>query len=181
MDIRWPTETDKLFVSGDPFLARGTVWDGEISFAATGFKTAADDMVEQLYRGHTNNFWTFPIVFCYRHYLELTLKHLIELFYQYEGSDKSFPHTHNLWTLWEVVRDNCYEPQELVSDGEIPIVEKLIKEFQDFDSKSTAFRYAERVDLGRIELRNLSDVMDGLANHLNGLTDIWADAIYNKS
>lgn len=180
MDIRWPTENDRLFIPGDPFLARGTVWEGEISFAATGFKTAADDMVEALYEGHTNNFWTFPIVFCYRHYLELTLKHLIELFLQYEESDETYPEIHDLSKLWNTVKANCYQPAELVSDQEIPNVERLILEFHDFDSRSTAFRYAERVELSRIELRNLAEVMEGLANHLEGLTDVWANAIDNK-
>ena len=180
MDIRWPTKNDNLFTPGDPFLARGTVWDGEVSFAATGFKTAADNMVKRLYEGHTNNFWTFPIVYCYRHYLELMLKHLIELFNQYEETGETFPRTHDLVRLWKIVRDNCYEPKELVNDEEIPVVEKLIKEFQEFDSKSTAFRYAEIVELGRIDLRNLSDVMEGLSNHLEGLADVWSNSIDNK-
>ena len=138
-------------------------------------------MVDALARGHTDNFWVFPVVYCYRHYLELSLKHLIELYNQFEETGEEFPRTHNLLELWQFVRENCYEPEELVSDEEIPDVERLIKEFHEFDSRSTAFRYAERVTLSEIDLGNLSDVMEGLSNHLESLADVWSYAIDSKS
>ena len=180
MDIRWPTENDKLFLVEGASLARLPIWHGEISFAAAGFKSAADDMVEALCQGHTDNFWIFPIVYCYRHYLELTLKHLIELFNRFEETGEEFPRTHDLMELWQMVRNNCYEPEDLVSVDEIPHVERLIGEFHEFDSRSTAFRYAERVSLSEIDLGNLSDVMEGLSNHLEGLADVWSNAIDSK-
>ena len=145
-----------------------------------GFKTAADDMVEALSQGHTNNFWVFPVIYCYRHYLELTLKSLNELYHRFHETGKEYPHEHDLMKLWSIVKDKCYDADGLASYDEIHDVERLIKEFHEFDSGSTAFRYGLRVPLREIDLRNLSDVMLGLSNHLEGLADMWSDAVDHK-
>ena len=180
MNIRMPQEGDKLFVDGEPSHALLPAWDGEISFAAVGFKTAADDMVEALCQGHTNNSWIFPVVYCYRHYLELMLKSIIELYYACQGTGETFPRSHNLKELWSIVKEHCYDSDTTEEEqAEIDIVEALMIEFHDFDIKSTAFRYAERVPLSQIDLRNLADVMEGLENHLAGLWSMWDDLYGN--
>lgn len=179
LNIRVPQQSDKLFVDGGPPLAQGTIWAGELSFAATGFKSAADGMVETLLAGHTNNFWVFPIAFCYRQYLELMLKSIIEIYHACEGTGETFPHTHNLKTLWEFVKGHCYGTVEPEDQDEVNVVETLMLEFHDFDAKSTAFRYAERVPLAQFDLRNLADVMEGLETHLEALESMWDD--YHRS
>lgn len=179
MNIRVPQQSDQLFVYGGPPLAQGTIWEGELGFAASGFKSAADGMVETLLSGYTNNFWVFPIAFCYRQYLELMLKSVIELYHACEGTGDTFPHTHNLETLWRFVRDNCYETVGPEDQDEIDIVENLMLEFHRFDAKSTAFRYAERGPMAQFDLQNLADVMEGLETHLGGLESMWDDYFRN--
>ena len=175
MSIRTPETGDKLFVKDGPPLAQAVVWEGELSFAATGFKSAADGMVNTLLAGETNNFWVFPIAFCYRQYLELMLKSIIELYHACEGTGETFPHIHDLEKLWTIVKDNCYEIETTEEQLEVDAVDKLILEFHNFDKESTAFRYARRVPLAEFNLQNLADVMEGLENHLEGLESMWDD------
>ena len=74
----------------------------DLSLAASGYKDAADLLVDSLHEKGRNDALVFPIVFCYRHYVGLRLKALAESARWFTGEE--FKHTHNLVTLWTPVK-----------------------------------------------------------------------------
>ena len=79
-DLGWPEIGDRLFLEGHgaegAFLANRP---GERLYHLTiGYKQAADLLVEQTeIKAWSRQKLVYPIVFCYRHFLELTLKALL--------------------------------------------------------------------------------------------------------
>jgi hypothetical protein len=86
----------------------------------------------------------YPIVFCYRHFLELTLKAMLE---EYGPMAKIEPNRsdHTLETLWRAFRTLL---QELDAEGgredkqATHVVGQCIDEFAKIDPSSQTFRYA---------------------------------------
>jgi hypothetical protein len=78
----------------------------------------------------------YPILFSYRHAVELALKFFIDFYGDGEPS-----HTHDLVKLWSVSRGviNC---QCGASEGELDIFGRIISELHRLDPASTSFRYA---------------------------------------
>jgi hypothetical protein len=135
---------------------------------------AADWVVERA-KEYEVDYVVFPVVFLYRHYLELRLKELWRASGTLLDEPYEPPTTHHLRELWNVVRPRLekvwpgYRPQDLEA------IQEKIDQFEEFDRKSYAFRYP--VDTrGRstlqqrkaINLRQLKDNMDGIATVLDG-------------
>lgn len=82
----------------------------------------------------------YPIIFNYRHYLELVLKEFILKFETvFLLQAKSKLHTHDLKKLLDKLME-ILEPQELgflISSKQ----KKVIMDFHEIDSKNDAFRY----------------------------------------
>lgn len=80
-EFRWPKAGDKLILPGQSgqgaYLARH---HGErIYRLINGYKLAADLLVEEVAaETWRKDVLIYPIVFCYRHYLELILKSLLD-------------------------------------------------------------------------------------------------------
>ncbi len=69
----WPRKGDTLFQPGGyQHLAACIVTD--FSLAATGYQDAASLLIASLNAAERNDALVFPIIFCYRQYLELKLK-----------------------------------------------------------------------------------------------------------
>ena len=77
-------------------------WDGY----AMAYKIAADRLVDGLQRGPISELYqVFPIMFLYRHYLEIRLKEILRILRDWDGRrDAQIPHTHDLPKLWKEVR-----------------------------------------------------------------------------
>ena len=108
-ELPWPAVGEKLFVADLPDWQNNTslrdlLGGGWIRYAE-GYRRAAALMVEYVsQRNRDQDFLVFPIVFCYRQYLELQMKHLIR-----EGSrlldlDDDFALSHDLLKLWTACR-----------------------------------------------------------------------------
>lgn len=111
---------------------------------AQEFKEAADRVVESLetFTPSFNNYPTSPIIYLYRHYLELHLKHLMNEVNKKLGNPPiNYDHKiHLYWqklkpTLIEILKPDSYEVSE------IEAVEECIMEFADIDPESMSFRY----------------------------------------
>lgn len=127
---------------------------------------------------HEQNFVIYPILFSYRHGLELAMKFII-LHYSRQGLD-GVNEDHDLWKLWK----RCcaiIEEHEQHDDEAKKAVEQIVKDFHDLDRSGVTFRYGWGKDGKQLELpdhlvdlKNIRDVMDGVQSYFNGL-DGWLD------
>jgi hypothetical protein len=120
--FRWPAPDDKLFVSTDANS------DADLSprFEAReflireGYKNAADMLVEKSRESNLDrDSLVYPIVFCYRHYLELALKALIAAYGPVVSIAPNWK-SHNMFSCAEEIHDagvlfrkrrsNCFQP-----------------------------------------------------------------------
>jgi hypothetical protein len=182
----WPKPKDVLFRedtdwSDNAFLnLGGKAWGAY----ATGYKEAADVLVHQFledWRGKDK--LTYPIVFLYRHHIELRLKQLIINGQALLHKPVDFEDEHNLVKLWDPCRKILREiwPQEPIATWNN--VERLLKEFHKIDSCGMCFRYPVTTkktgrqptlpNLNRVGIRHLHEVMQRLASffeaHLDGV------------
>ncbi len=107
----------------------------------TGFKSAADQLVE-LHSEHMINYTAYPVMFLYRHYLEIRLKHVFITLTKFQGGSTNFPKGHDLKVLWGKVRPlmekEWQTPDYLTYYDDIG---DRLAELQDADVDSDGFRY----------------------------------------
>lgn len=168
MPYRWPQEGDRL-------LRRSDDWDRGVSFAKdpisrhvhiwSGYMRAGAALIDTCDEDtHERHFVVYPILFNYRHGIELAMKWIVTM---YGGTGIDDIAHHDLWKLWKLCKGVVEECGS--NDGSVDIVEKIIKEFHDFDKTALAFRYwADKkgvlIELpdGMIDLANVRDVMEGV-------------------
>jgi hypothetical protein len=130
----------EFFVDDEPSIKSQFFRDQDWYFFLNGYKDAADFLVTHAIEegvGDPRRLLN-PIMFLYRHYLELALKSLIR-------EQKTFPTIHELDKLWRICRSLIDEISPSASDNdEIQHTTRLIEEFCKVDPKSAlAFRYPE--------------------------------------
>lgn len=191
MENRWPQVGDA------PFTSEG-IWTEQAStdsFGAgfwprvIGFKRAADILVEHtLERRHDRDFVVYPIVFSYRHFLELTVK---ELAYMVRiarcDPNAKRPFGHTLGRPWDELRSFASEYPDVTDPDALSVVDSVISEFERVDPGSFAFRYGvsgtgEQLipdDLKTIDLRNLMGVMNRTESYFDGYEG-WLSALLDS-
>jgi hypothetical protein len=184
--IPWPMRGDVLFqedadCSHNAFLNLGGKQWGSY---ASGYKEAADVLVLRFLEDPQGlDALTYPILFLYRHYLELRLKELIVDGQRLLHQLIDFQDQHALVRLWHPCRKILSEiwPKEPAVTWDS--VEKLLKEFDQKDPDGMCFRYPVTTKrkgrqptlprLDRVGIRNLYEVMKRLASffesHLDGV------------
>ncbi|MGB6059641.1 MAG: hypothetical protein WBF71_15405 [Microthrixaceae bacterium] len=141
-----------------------------------GYLRAGHKLVEHVV--HTNrdqDFLVYPVVFAYRHHLELKLKYLIRTARQVVGEPGTFQRVHRLEPLWRVCRP-LLGRVFADADAELGAAEALILELDDLDPTGMVFRYPEDQDgdptlspqLRHLDLLTLAQRMEALANLLGG-------------
>lgn len=178
MEIPWPRNGDRLFLSGGLRSLAGCVI-ADISLTAIGYKEAADILVESLVGGR-NDALVLPILFCYRQYLELQLKALTQAGGALFGED--FRRTHDLGILWKPLKTRILSE---IIDGEerevLAVVEECILEMNVVDQHAQAFRYPEFEAMQainhQVDLGNLKAVMNRLAEFLGALESQWESSV----
>jgi hypothetical protein len=174
-EYRWPRKGDRL-------LRRSDDWDSAVQFSQspmskhahqwTGYMSAAAGLIElcaQKGYEHERHTVIYPILFNYRHGLELAMKWIIV---HYGGQ---VAHGHDLWKLWKQCR-KIMESFGCKANEADEAVEQIIKEFHDLDEAGITFRYGWSKD-GKeimlpdhlIDLSNIRDVMEGVAGFFEGL------------
>jgi hypothetical protein len=155
---------------------------------ALGYKEAADRLVEQFEakRRH-QDLLVYPIVYLYRHYLEVAIKGLIRQAQNLLGDRVEIPAKHTIADLWTT----CSALLERVSPGdsleEQRQIGRLLREFATVDPASTAFRYPVDTKgnqslpgIRHIDLPHVRDVIAKIAVILDGAAaqmDHYADCI----
>jgi hypothetical protein len=168
---RWPTNGDRIFSPGRHATPADDV--GERAYRlGKGYKLAGDVLVGNFLgepRDHDN--LIYPILYCYRHYIEVALKEIVEKHGQWIGITLS-KIDHNLPELWKIFLQIAVAYHNDPSDETVVVVSGCINEFAQVDPGSFAFRYARDkrsgalipLGFGTIDLVNVLDVMNGIQN-----------------
>ena len=146
-NYRWPKKGDRLllesrdwnrgveFPQGDSCTRHGYIWNGYMSAATALIAICEDDPPKQ-------QILVYPILFSYRHAMELAMKWIIVMYGHHGSADVGTIEHHDLWKLWKICRGIITEAG---GDHEaIPVVEQVIKDFHDLDKTALAFRYSQR-------------------------------------
>lgn len=186
-DIPWPVPGDIVFSDkGD--WSHTAVLDAMLSVDwysyAMGYREAADMLVEQIAAKPRweRDVIVYPCVFLYRQYLELMMKALIEVGWEYldetvpqTGKPRKVPNTHNLNQLWDYCRVILRKVWPKGPDTDLRAVGRCIAEFSGVDPGSYTFRYPVDTkgnpsisELRAINLVVLRETMEKLGNFFSG-------------
>ena len=150
-----------------------------------GYREAADLLVEEAEdEPYRRSNLIYPIVFCYRHSLELGFKQLLEEHGQAVGGAPEH-RDHKLGSIWPRCRKviEYYNPH---ADAEpLDVIQTVVGEMSDVDRDSYSFRYAsdtkgQRVELKieSIDLLQLRAAMAGIHNLLE-CVDLQIQSIFD--
>ncbi|HCP5802507.1 TPA: hypothetical protein OEI51_004771 [Escherichia coli] len=158
-----------------------------------GYRRAADILINHIDEsGRDQDFLVYPVLFLYRHHLELLIKQIIGLAlalaedpdkHQYKKDD------HNLNNLWPLAQKLILEVDDSYRPSDFKIVKEVVKALHQADERATDFRYARRNDGTRSlegihyvnprrfgeKMGEASDLLDGVDNGLRYLLDCKAE------
>ncbi|NQT02628.1 MAG: hypothetical protein HQ580_11435 [Planctomycetes bacterium] len=199
-EIPWPGKGDKAF-KDVPFSPTGAsphwlsdfsdMYGGDYQWAIVeGFKEAADKVVDShAATKERMDVFFFPVVYLYRHAIELSLKGLVNdgIYLQILEDNQNIQKvlaSHNLHSLWSKVRLVLKEMWPDGDDEDVDAVEKIILEFHQADKSGQRLRYSKdkqgkpHTDTlpYRVDLMELKRTMDGLFQFLGGCSAGLDDA-----
>jgi hypothetical protein len=173
-ECRWPQDGDLLLrpVSSssdgarfaDHSLTRHTcIWDGYIKAANILAYDCTHDSSD-------NQELVYPILFNYRHGLEVAMKWILDNYGRFAGIQE-YKKDHNLIELWKLCVLTITRVCDLDEHNVLQSVGNIVQEFHKIDESSFSFRYptsknGKTVQLPSIsiDLENLRMVMKGLNN-----------------
>jgi hypothetical protein len=130
----------------------GFSWEKPADFSiwAKGYKNAANSIVESiLEKGNFPDYDAYPVVFCYRHGIELYMKGIIYdtiLILEFENHNElicDLIKSHNLLKLYNNLKeilDKLYEEDKSLK-AELDNIKIFLNEFDSIDNGSFSFRY----------------------------------------
>ena len=158
---------------------------------AEAFKIAADmilDSHEAAVKGPHHDTLLYPVLYLYRHALELKLKDVVLL--GVKVGDFVLPDVeellggHELCPLWTKAR--LFLSKYYPEDKQLPFIEAIIQEFHQVDRDGQTLRYDRQKNLKKrrydklpqyISVTNLRTTMDAVYHHLDlayaGVLDWW--------
>ncbi len=181
-NYRWPKKGDRLLRASDD-------WDRGVEFSAnpvsrhahiwSGYMRAGAALIEECDQDSVDrHFLIYPILFNYRHGLELAMKWIIDHYGIYAGVRLTQDaRDHDLWGLWRLSKQVIIEVgSEGEDDDALRVVEQIVKDFHDLDKSALAFRYSmtkkgatiKLPDIS-IDLENVGDVMVAVDNFFTGV------------
>ncbi|MGG6138839.1 hypothetical protein ACQV2E_23655 [Pantoea allii] len=125
---------------------------------AAGYRRAAELLIEHIdTKGRDQDVLVYPVVFLYRHHVELALKRIISLcLLQIDDPDVKGPKAvHDLNVLWDHARKLVRKVDPSFPRANHSNTDAVIKELIAIDSGSTAFRY-DRTREGEPSLTGIS-------------------------
>lgn len=147
-----------------------------------GFAQAAQCLADEVAAGRQRpDPLVWPIVFCYRHYVEVALKDLVRTLvdFDFAAAVEKPLRDHRLPELWNIVRPACDGtiPDMYLSDERLAVLDERIRELDERDPRSFSFRYATTKDgvpsqpSGEIyiNIKRFRDGMDEVSFILDGL------------
>ena len=176
--FRWPQVGDKPFTKSANRHRNATIDEYRhyrLELMIEGYKKAADLLVERAKQVRQDqDVLIFPIIFNYRHFIELSLKYLIATYGKLVNTEVNWK-THNLSEHWQTFIAVSNEYGMVDSDKSIAIAGQIVREFSTIDPNSSFFRYPVdrkgillKINHEQIDFVRLQEVMNGLENFFNG-------------
>jgi len=173
--LTWPDDTH-VFRPGEP--TPNVAWipqtAGQWHLYAEGYREAAERVYES-WRAQRLDYLAFPLVFLYRHYVELRLKELLQSAAQLLELPKDWQCNHQIENLWRVLKPLLRQISPNEPESDLLNAERLIIELATRDPYSFEFRYPETkegrrclVDLERLDVVNFCEAMRKLSGFLDG-------------
>ena len=172
-DYAWPKAGCSLRDLDGPWLDAylGPPW---AEAYILGYQRAAEVLSAHVASNGETKTIAFPILFLWRHTIELQLKVIVLKTGELAGTETRWPMGHRLDELWRTAR-TALDQAGLGAAGEIPTVESIILDLAAFDPDSDGFRYHEKRDGRRtledapatIDLKNVCEMLAGVTNFLD--------------
>ena len=148
--------------------------------------------------GREQDFLVYPIIFLYRHHVELMLKRIIrQVPSLIDGrlSEKQREHLekHRLDLLWEDLRGMlpalCKAAGWDEPDVQVAGIDNYVRQLSELDADSFSFRYSHSKkgkpslpkNLKNINLRHFGDLMKRLADYLYGMDEAVSWLVESKA
>ena len=201
-----PRKSDVLFGSGTDWHANACVKSIDAAMAyQDGYRRAALHLAEYVCEeGRGQDYLVYPIVYLYRHHIELTLKSIIRaaalvINHTLTKSDFYTLGHHNLATLWKLARPMLNSACELGGESPLPPddlegINSYIVQLHQHDPDGHRFRYSTTKardqktrrlpslpdNLTHINVRDFAAGMEKLADYLEGLDNWIGDLVDAK-
>jgi hypothetical protein len=165
-----------------------TSWGGDEHVYTEGYRRGARLLVEHVIEQRRDqNYLVFPIVFLYRHHIELALKSIIArtpylLNRPLSTTEQEHLGRHRLDLLWQDLKPMFIAICEAagwdkLASADEEGVDSYIRQLTALDPNSYSFRYTRSKegspslpkDLTHINLRHFAEMLDRLADYLDGL------------
>ena len=143
-----------------------------------GYKHAADHIYNRIGdedRFMRKGFLILPMVFLYRHFVELSLKDIVALGNYLENGDYTYPTNHKLSGLWKLARDLLVGIVHGCTDEDLDAMGELIGQLDAVDPESFAFRYPVKKDW-RPSLPNLEFNLMQFRESIDKMTSFFEGA-----
>jgi hypothetical protein len=180
-NIPWPKKGDELFKPDEDWWNNACLnfsHDMSIGYIY-GYKKAADILVNYIIEVQIDqDYLVYPIVFLYRHHLELILKEVIKkgngLLDIYENVSE---HTHHkIIDLWQKCKKIIKDVWPEGSSDDLDAVDDCLTQFYKVDPTSMSFRYPTDkkgnpiiTGIKHINLRNLAEIMERISTFFEGV------------
>jgi len=197
IDFNWPKKGNKALVSA----ADGAYFHiPSIRMFypphATSFKEAAEivlDKIEADVNKASNDIFVFPVMYLYRHGIEINLKSIIKVgvgldFFRKEEVEEDLE-WHNLAKLWNHAKKLLFQRWPTSDPAPCKATEAVINELHQSDPNGQVFRYAadkngklhryERLP-DHISIAALKKTMDGVYNFLEATWSALEDDLQNE-
>jgi len=189
-NFRWPTKGDKPFAEAAEPLDNALIAEDDFTrlvLMTSGYKKAGDLMVAHAMTNSADrDFLVFPILFNYRHFIELSLKYQLAT-YGPTVDISPIWNTHDLHPLWSSFLDMLERYGTPDPDEADPVVGEIVIEFAKIDPHSYSYRYpVDRkgspiaVIQTALDLANLASVVEAVENYFTGC-DGYLDHICSAS
>jgi hypothetical protein len=144
---------------------------------ATGyFQAAAAILASAESRAIPVDIAVYPLVFNFRHAIELSLKHFARVLPQLSGEPEAIKMTHKLADNWAVVRPLLVQTTAFDPKSTLPPFDQIVKDLIQFDPNGEVFRFPSSRDgtqhLEDVALINLKVVAD-TAHVAEEIVDFW--------
>ena len=174
--LPWPNASSHVFLRGEP--SRRVAWIPKDAAQwhryACGYREGAERVYES-WIALSDDSLVFPIVFLYRHYVELRLKELLQSAERFLDLPRAWQSSHKIADLWGHLSKLL--PEIVPDEPEVDLqnAERLLKELAEGDPLSFHFRYPESIsgqkhleDLERLDMVSFVDAMRRLSAFLDG-------------
>ncbi|MEU1507473.1 hypothetical protein [Kitasatospora sp. NPDC005748] len=140
-----------------------------------GYAKAAEIIVDEVMStGRGQDTLIYPFAMCWRHYVELHLKTLIELASVYLDEPHELLRSHSIEVLWRRARPLLERSFPGDDQAELDNTERVLFQLHGMDPSSEGFRYPVRNSgdatldgVTRIHIRHFHNVMVGIAGLLD--------------